>query len=136
MSAGQNGARLFKMAKEEIGSSLVLKLYCVMLNRILARYLQKFFFSLHFSHARKNPCYQGTHSPKAIAISDRNVKIYTQFLTSSKTIPFICYFILLPDFVQSIKTKGHAQIPHKVLPTAPTHCKTRNPPHNYTLQGS
>ena len=29
-------------------------------NRILTRFLQRFFFSLHFSRARKNLCYQGS----------------------------------------------------------------------------
>ena len=33
-----------------------------MLNRILTRFLQRFFFSLYFSRARKNLCYQGTLS--------------------------------------------------------------------------
>ena len=66
ISAGQNSARLIKWQEKRFGSSLVLKLYCVILhayhsilNRILTRFLQRFFFSLHFSRARKNLRYQG-----------------------------------------------------------------------------
>ena len=67
ISAGQNGARLIEWLEKRMGSSLVLKLYWVMLNRILTRYIQRFFFSLHFSRTRENLCYQGgginfTHS--------------------------------------------------------------------------
>ena len=60
ISASQNGARLIKIPREEIGPSLVLKLHCVMLNRILTRYLQRFFFSHLFSRARENLCHQGS----------------------------------------------------------------------------
>ena len=59
ISAGQNGAALSKWPEKRLGSSLVRKLHCVMLNRILTRYLQKFFFSLHFSRATENLCHQG-----------------------------------------------------------------------------
>ena len=63
ISAGQNGKRLIKMAREEIGLQLVLKLYWVMLNRILTRYLQRLFFCLLFSCAKENLCYQGSLAP-------------------------------------------------------------------------
>ena len=46
--------------------------YQCILNRILTRSLQSFFFSLHFLRARKNLCYQGTpsfvRSPKIVVI--------------------------------------------------------------------
>ena len=59
ISAGQNMVpALSKWPEKRLGSSLVLKLYCIMLNRILTRYLQRFFISLHFSLSRENLCYQ------------------------------------------------------------------------------
>ena len=51
---------LSKLPEKRLGSNLVLKLYCVMLNRILTLYLQRFFFSLYFSRARENLCYLGS----------------------------------------------------------------------------
>ena len=50
---------LSKWTEKRLGFSLILKLYCVMVNRILIQFLQRFVFSLHFSCARKNLCYQG-----------------------------------------------------------------------------
>ena len=55
---------LSKWSEKRLGSSLVLKLYCIILRACSTGFLHNFFrvifFSLHFSRANKNLCYQGS----------------------------------------------------------------------------
>ena len=51
---------LSKWPEKRLGSSLVLKFYCITLNRTLTWYLPRFFFLLHCLCAKENLCYQGT----------------------------------------------------------------------------
>ena len=77
LSAGQSVPTLSKWPEKRLGSSLVLKFYCVILNRIFTRYLQSFFFSLHFSSAKKNLCYQSIFYATATGVqrqAPHNVK--------------------------------------------------------------
>ena len=61
------------MARGEIGlqprSKGILRHPLRMLNRTLTRFLQRFFFSLHFSRSRKNLCDQDTLFPAQVKIN-------------------------------------------------------------------
>ena len=63
ISAGQNGTRLIKMAREEIGLQPRSKVALRHAQQDFDTNLQRFFFSLHFSRARENLDHQGTGVP-------------------------------------------------------------------------
>ena len=68
---------LSKWPEKRLGSSLVLKLYCIMFNRILTWYLQRFFFSRHLSRAKENLCYQVIQNMKKFWNYFTNLNLFT-----------------------------------------------------------